>query len=487
MRNLIHKSRLPPGKYRLLWIFMLCALPLGLMIAVITPPGQSPDEPAQVVRATGLLHGAILGTRKLSINPDDQQPEMRGGVKVDTGLWVASFGQMSRIAGRLVYTAKDFEAVHAQQPNHLARFVNVPNTVTSFPDVFIPAAIGLGAGLLLHVPLYLCILLARLCMLFAFLLIGAAALVVATFGEALLLTVLLMPMTLFLAGNVNEDGMLIAMTCLACAALTRGTRLFWWLGLGLFVLVLCSKPPYIAMLGVFLLPLSSSNFWRRARGIALACLPLCLWVGLVAAFAAVQFDHPLYHPGPLFTGDRSILLDHSSPMINLHILLADPIRFITVPGMTIHDGGVQLLREMVGVLGLLQIVFPDSYYTLWGVSFALSLMGLLLCARPGREPPRRNAVISFVVVAVLILLTIWAIMIAQYLNWTQIGAPFVDGVQGRYWLILLPFFVLAVPWLGADFELPAIPPLAPASLTILLGVFDLAYIPARLVYTFYLY
>jgi hypothetical protein len=487
MRNLIHDIRIPPGKSRLLWIFMLCALPLGLMIAVITPPGQSPDEAAQVARAAGLLHGAVLGVRKAGLDPDDQKPTMWGGVKVDTGLFVAAFGQMTTIDGHRVFTAQDFAALRAQPPNHVATFANLPNTATFFPAVYVPAAIGLGVGQLLRQPPYVSFLLARLCMLLVFLSLGAAALAIAAFGEAVLLTVLLMPMTMFLAGTVNQDGVLIPMTCLACAALTRGGRGFWWLALCLFVLVLGSKPPYILLLGVFLLPLRGLAFWRRVRNVALACVPLWLWIVLVVAFVAVPFDHPPYHPGPLFAGQAEVMLYHSNPLANLHILLADPVRFITIPTATIYRNGIQTLREMIGVLGLLQIMLPNPLYTLWGLSFSLSVAGLLVCARPGPELPRRPAAIAFLSVVTLIILTVWAIMIVQYMSWTLVGARHVQGFEGRYGLILLPFLILAVPWLGEDFELPAIPPLAPAGLTILLGVFDLAYIPAKLVYAFYLH
>jgi hypothetical protein len=487
MRNLFEFFRARPGKARLLWIFMLCALPLGLAVTFITPPGQSPDEAAQVARAAGLLHGAILGVRKPGVDPDDQRPTVLAGVKVDTGLFVAAFGQMTTIAGRAVYTAQDFLAIRAQPPNHIMTFANLPNTATCFPAVYVPAAIGLGTGLALHARPYVSILLARLCMLATFMALGAAALAVAAYGEALLLTVLLMPMTLFLAGTVNQDGVLIAMTCLACAALTRRTRRFWWLGLCLFVLVLGSKPPYVLMLGVFLLPLFGPGFWRRVRAVAVTNVPLLLWVGIILAFVSVPFGDPPYHPGPLFAGNAGIMLDHSLPRANLHILLAAPGRFISIPLASLRQDGVQTLRELVGVLGRLQIMLPDPFYALWGVACGLSVIGLLVCARPGATPPPRQAAISFVWVMALILLTIWAIMIAAYMDWTLVGAPLIQGVQGRYLLVLLPFLLCAIPWLGEDFELPPIHPLVPAGLTIVLGLFDLAYIPFKLVTAYYLH
>jgi len=44
-------------------IFLVCALPTGLCLALLTPIGQVADEPAHIARAAGLLHGQIMGQR----------------------------------------------------------------------------------------------------------------------------------------------------------------------------------------------------------------------------------------------------------------------------------------------------------------------------------------------------------------------------------------------------------------------------------------
>jgi hypothetical protein len=49
------------GKSAVMALFLLCALPVTVFTALITPPGQSPDEETHFARALGLLHGAVLG------------------------------------------------------------------------------------------------------------------------------------------------------------------------------------------------------------------------------------------------------------------------------------------------------------------------------------------------------------------------------------------------------------------------------------------
>lgn len=472
------------GKSAVMALFLLCALPVTVLIALITPPGQSPDEPAHIARAAGLLHGAVLGVRQPGANAYSGRDEMQSGVKVNQGLLHAAFGATTQIGGHPVVTADDFLAMSAQPPQSERVFANIPNTVTYFPLTYVPATLGMALGLLLAggKP-FACIMLARFGMLTAYLALGMLALRVAAYGEALLLVVLLMPMSLFLAGTVNQDGMLIGLACLAGAALTRGTQGMRWLGLAMFVLLLLAKPPYLPLLGVFLLPLFAPGLLWRLRDVVVAALPVLLWAGLISALVVVPFDKPLYHPGLLFAGDRTVLLDHTDPAANLHILLAQPSRFFTVPWDTLHQLAAVKLAEMIGVLGLLQITMPVGYQVLWGIAIGVALAGLLFTSRPVALSAGMQAV-SFAWTAGLLAANVWLLFVMFYLTWTNVGLDFVDGVQGRYFLPLLPFLLFAVPSLRPRGKLP---PLLPAVPVVLLGLYDIGYIPLRLLNTYYLH
>ena len=260
------------SKSAIIAVFILCALPTGILVALITPPGQSPDEQAHLARAAGLLHGAVLGTRKMFTDPDNGKPEWRTGVKVDAGLENAPWGVTTAIAGRPVVTSQDFLTTDAIASNHNYVFPNIPNTVSYFPAAYLPATFALAVGLALHASPHTCFMLARLAMLAAFLLLGALTLWLAAWGEALLLTILLLPMTLFLAGTVNEDGMLTAMACLACAALTRNSRKGWLLGLLVFVLFLGQNRPISPCWGRFC---SLCSGRVSGGGCAMSRLPVC--------------------------------------------------------------------------------------------------------------------------------------------------------------------------------------------------------------------
>jgi len=486
MSRLVDALQRYTGKQAIILCFILCALPVGLLSALITPPGQSPDEPKHLARAAALLHLGILAGRRIGIDVEaapPQQPGLLTGLKVDSGIYLAAKAPTTEIAGRDVITAQDFLAIRAQPADHARMFTSAPNTATYFPAAYLPATLGLALGLACHAPPFACFLLARIFMLAAFLCLGWAALWVTAYGEAALLVVLIMPMTLFLAGSVTQDSVLIGMACLACACFTRNTHRARITALVLFSLFLMAKPPYILMLGAFLLPFFAPGLRTRLRDVSLACIPVAIWVALIVAFVVVPFGKQPYHPGPLYTGDRTVWMDHTNAAANLHILLSPPTRLITLPWDTLQYAGIQRWREMVGVLGALQIVLPDPYYRIWGLCGAVALVGLIFSRRPIFILPI-NMVVNFLFVSFLLCVTYWLLMIQFYLNWSNVGLDWIDGMQGRYSLPLLPFLLFAIPGFRWRFTLP---PLLPALPAIALGIFDIGYIPMKLVWNFYLH
>lgn len=479
------------GKSAVMALFLLCALPVVLITALITPPGQSPDEVTHYARALGLLHGAVLGVKQSDTDPLTGKIEWRTGVRVDAGDLGASFGSVTWLFNRPVETLDDWNKIEQAPQNPTLFYVNLPNTATYFPAAYVPGALGIAVAKygFNDTPLH-CFIMARLFMAAAFLLAGLATLYIAAYGEALLATVLLLPMTLFLAGTMNQDGLLTAMTCLAAACLTRATRGWRIAGLVAFALVLGAKPPYILLMGAFTLPLFAPGFWRRFLDMAVLLLPVLGWIVVIALFVVVPYGKQQYFPGPLYTGDHGVVMDHANAAAQLHILLERPRRFLALPYYsTMRDAYADFIT-VIGVLGPLQIVMPHSYYDWWGGCLVFAALGLLLTRRP-EVPPPRMALLNFIAIMGAIGVTYWLLDITFYLDWTNVGAPDIDGIQGRYLLLFLPFLLFAIPSLQSVPGLRrmrfTLPPLLLALPPAGMAVFDIGYIPLRLVLNYYLH
>ncbi|MDE2239836.1 MAG: DUF2142 domain-containing protein, partial [Rhodospirillales bacterium] len=199
---------------------------------------------------------------------------------------------------------------------------------------------------------------------------------------------------------------------------------------------------------------------------------------IIVLFITVPFSKPLYHPGPLFNG-ASALMDRTDATANLHILLANKARFVTLPVHTLALFGVDKLREMVGVLGLLQVTFPRWFYMLWWGAVGIAVLGAFVSPRPewSRSP---ISPLNVAVVLAVIILTAWLIMISFYLSWTNVGMDFIDGLQGRYALLLLPFLLLAIPALGGW-----LPEWVAAMPVLLMGGVDIGYVPLKILSFYY--
>nr|WP_205619741.1 DUF2142 domain-containing protein [Acidocella sp. MX-AZ02] len=462
-------------------LFLFCAFPVLVMSALLTPMGQSPDETSHIARADSLLHGNILLIHKTVEEPGAEAPIKVVGTKINAGLSAVAWGNYTQIYGHAVSAANNLSALHQVQWQHQRVFINIPNTAAYFPLAYIPGAVGLGIGKAIGLSPFNAVTLGRLATALAYVLIGAAALALANFGRPVLLAILLFPISLFLGGTFDQDGILIALSCLACAGLTRETEFGRAVAFASFVVVLLAKPPYLPMLAIFALPLARPGFWRRAGTVIVASLPVIVWAVIVILFVSVPVIKPSYHPGILFTGPAGTMFSQTDATANLHIMLADKARFITLPLHTLHIFGFGLLQEVIGKLGYKNLCFPDWFYECWWSAGVLALVSLLFTRRSIMSPIPM-ALLNNIAVLGLFVITAWLVILSFYFSWTQVGQDFIEGLQGRYVLLLLPFLPLAIPALGA--WLPEAVPMFPI---FLLGLLDIGYVPLKLAQFYYVH
>lgn len=417
--------------------FLLLVVPLAAVCALWVPLGQVPDEGPHVVRAASLLHGDIMGHRVDRINLESGAPD--AGFTANVGLaYAASFGtgetaplpQTATKAERLAWARAIPWSPHRS-------FVSSANTAAYAPPSYVPAAIALGIARLSGATPHWAAIAARCGNLLAFTLLGCLALAMTRRGQLLLLLTLGLPMTVWLAGSVNQDGLLIAVACLGMALLTRADRRSFWMGTALLALLALQKPPFLPLV---LLPLARSVAglgWRsRMAAAVLVAVPGVLWSLAVMHWVSVPLlPGASYHPGPLWPGDPHLIFRSSVAGAQVKVILAHPLRVALLPLTVQAAHFATYWRQCVGVVGDLTIDLPRWMYALWTLALLSALGALTGAARPlGRWLPLA-AVLALAGSAELIFLT-------QYMTWTPVGAARVDGVQGRYFIPMLPILLL---------------------------------------------
>lgn len=425
--------------------FLLLVVPLVAYCAWTVPFGQAPDEPTHIARADSVLRGEVMGYRVARVNAASGAAD--AGVTANFGLvYAASVGNgaMAPPSG-LTSTRARLAWARAIPWSPAPMFISSVNTAAYAPVAYMPAALALGIAESLGASPYSAGIAARFGNALGFTILGCLALALAGRGRLLLLVILGLPMTVWLAGSCNQDGLLIASAALALALLTRQDGRGFWAGTALLAILALQKPPFAALLLLPLVaPAAADRSWHSRLGAAvLVALPAMLWSLAVMRHVSVPLlPGAPYHPGPLWPGDPERLFRSAIPAMQLWVMLHHPLTVALLPLMEKVPAYTSLRTDLIGVLGVHDIRLPKVLYTLFTLALLSAMGALLTTACPIGNRPGAARIWTFLGVLVAGTGCIELIYMVQYLTWTPVGAARIDGVQGRYFLPLLPLMTM---------------------------------------------
>ena len=419
-----------------LFAFVVAVVALAgvLTSSLITPLNQIPDEPNHFFRATQISFGSLVGSKDAR----------SGGAELPTNTLLAA-GLFDDLVGRPTHkaalaTLRNLEWVGW---NTRTGFIAFPNTVTYGPVGYIPQAfavlIGRDAGLGVVRTYYL----ARLFASVTFVALAGCAIALCRNGALFLALAVSLPMSLFLAGSVSQDGMIIGLSALLAAVTTRlragahwGLGAWALAGLGFGILGM-AKPPGVAfaLIPLLVVPLSD---WRRGwicPAIALALTFAWLVCGVAPAKTALIVDARYSESGQVLW------------------IVHHPAQFLRMLLHTFNHFQWEYADTMIGRLGWLDTFLPDWLHPLALTLLAVALTGAFIVSRhtPDRPsvPTERGALcrawLSTAGIIAVQVTYVVGIATVLYITWTPVGAPIVDGVQGRYFLPALCFIVCLLP------------------------------------------
>ncbi len=422
-------ERLRPEK-----VFLVLALTFGLAVMIANPPFQAPDEGDHFYRAFQISEGTMVGQEGFG-NAGGSLPVIAFRVADPENISFHPEVKMTAAIWR-----KKAEPAWIDWSKAERAFCGFPHSVVYPPTSYVPQAAAIFTGRLLQVgPLGL-MYLARLAGFAASIALGYAALRRLPVFRWSALVLLLCPMSLYLFGSVESDGVLITAAFLLAAWLARiaseasdatGSKLSGLTQttlLALAALLAIAKFVYVPLtllVPVFLSPRLSC---ARARCVfAVAFLVLCLvplWLWSRAA------------SGVYLPGRSDIPID---PVAQGHFVAAHPLVFLSVLAKSIAGEAGGIHRWFVGTLGWGDTPLPEWYYATFGVGLMACLVVESCDARALCWKHRALLVGSAIVASVLIAA-------AQYAIWNSPGSlgP-IESLQGRYFLPVAPFLLLGFP------------------------------------------
>ena len=352
--------------------YLLYGLVMAVFLTWFMPPFQNPDELNHFFKADQISRGQIISDR--------------GGGHISVAIATANY------EADTTWTAQTLPAIF-------------PNTAIYPPALYVPAAAAIIAGKAMSLSVIQTLRLIR--MTNALLAIAIVALAIALAGAASTWIFLLcaLPMSVSVMTSVSQDGLIIALTALACALLLQ-PRARLGIASILLILIAMAKPPYTVLA---LALIATARAPRTSRLISAAALLACVltWTWIAHHYSAT----------PLRTDI------HVDTAEQIRHLLAAPLEIIRPTVRSLVVNRIIYGESFIGVLGRMELYLSDYYYLF--VAGVLLVFAIQLRPTPDWRTFGRTA--AAVVTGGIIFLSL-------YLVWTEVGARMVDGIQGRYFI-----------------------------------------------------
>ncbi|MBB3020113.1 putative membrane protein [Microvirga lupini] len=400
-------------------LYLAICVPTVLFLIFFRQPLGNPDETSHVARAYQVSKGVFL--------TEEAVPGLHPKGMVDEA-WFLLGSQVNKRRFETLDTALPvFQGFAWTGKDKLRRF----NSSVYFPAVFFPQAVGLKVARALNLNLVQSLQLASLLNAAICLIAIALAIHLAAAGKYFLALIGALPMTLHQIASVSPDGILIA-----------GSLLMFSLTL---TALMKSKVRPSTLLGVVVLGALTAATKLPYLMVALAALTMLWWIEpqrgrfilkyVIACMAMVSV--PLIWTKISNAGAvKHSLLIHTNPADQLAFLLTHPLEIPNLAFSTLYELLDSYLAQIIGVLGWLDAPLPSAAYIILGLGF----VAILLMDGISLQPLLRWITFAGFTSSVAL------IFLSLYLIWNPLGSrgP-IEGVQGRYFLPILPFLVFLIP------------------------------------------
>ena len=368
---------------------------LGVTYVFVTPPMRVPDEHLHFFRAAAIANGHLIpnGGGKPDASPIPQ------GLK--TLVWVMSWVDKDGKFNKPQFqTAIRIPLEPVKQP-----VVEFPAWYTPMP--YLPQTFALVVARVANIRPLIAFYGGRLANLAVAITLIALAMRVAPSYRNIVAATAMLPMALYEFASFSADALTLAAAILFTALLVEHGSVRASAAVG-FVLGVC-KPAY------FLLAFLA----RRARLIVIATMA----VATALAFAYAHMASYQQRGG--------IPIDAVS---QLRCVIHDPLHFVGIMARDLMLHAAYYLEGMIGRLGLNEFSLPVPVV----IIEVLTLIAAAISST--RIVPVRDRVLALLVVVG----TGVGVVLSQYMIWSIVCGDAIEGVQGRYFLPVLPAGLLAI-------------------------------------------
>lgn len=423
--------------------FIVCALVFGLTFLVVTPPFQTPDEFNHFYRAYQISEGHWTAIKK-----DNRV----GG---DLPLSLVKIAQPFRTMPRKTTVTTRWSTIREQSHVPLLAekriFIDFPNTGMYSPVSYLPQALSITVLRSFNsAPIYI-FYGARLFTLFFWICCMTFIIRSLPIYQWLFTLLALLPMSISTHMSLSADVMtnLLAFAVIAysfdLAYRKNNFSTHHIIGFTILaVLLALAKVVYLPLiLFFFLIPqkkfLSTFSYYKY--------LFILFGFSFVTALMWSLFMNSLYVPYSLYNPEfkenpifQTCMSSCANMEDQLHYIANQGWPLLTMFFYSLYHTFGMYSRGFIGTFGWL-----DTYMAAWAVVLAY-LVIFIVAIGSGNKNTITGWKLKFLLVSVFFI-TMTLILLSQWLTWSCVGAEYVDLIQGRYLIPVLPllFMLLYVP------------------------------------------
>lgn len=338
-------------------------------------------------------------------------------------------------------------------------FVKFPSSAQYTPVIYIPQTIGIRVGRIIHRSLGSMVLTGRLFNLLAYIVMVIIAIKVAKRGKWVYVVIALFPVAIQQAASLSADVMTTGLAFITIAYIHSlffqkdilQSRQRWTLLLLAVLLSLTKQTSIVLLAPLIFLP---NGLFKNLKA-KLVFVSSVLFFGLLSIVTWYLIIKHQYHN---LNTTQNAGIQNVMPVTQLKHIIIHPLSFVAV-----------LFRSFV-FEGFKGIPTPDFYWnSMFGtfswftykLPIAFMIMGysllLLMLLHKDSESDRNEVWLATIQTGVFVLSVLF-IAVALYLAWTPVDVGQVSGIQGRYFIpiipLLIPVFAVIGRWVRVSFDKP---------------------------------
>lgn len=422
--------------------FTVLAIVVGFFFVVTNPPGFGLDERAHFMRTYLVSHGDFFPNKVGAFLPINLVQFVGSSTAdlLDNDTTSFFVSRHDTDMGR--YSSFFKEPFSAEKVNDVSTNSQLLASNAYSPVGYLHMALVTKVAQFLGMPMIYSMYFSRIINLIIYILIIILAIKVIPRYKWLIVAVALLPTAIYQASSMSLDPLVTALSFLVTAYAVR-----FWLGekktitkkqiliiLASFIVIALIKTPYVGLLLLFL-GLPSNRFESKK----LSYIIKAGWLagGFLAALSWVYINRAI-------TPSLVLLQPGDANMREqLHFIFAHPISVIEALARTHYESIDHTLGSLFGRAGDRQVGLPNAFMYIFFVLGA-GLSALVGSRVKVQTLTKRDSRIFNVLLVATIVGVISLVSVTLYITFTPVGATSIQGIQGRYFLPILPVVIICI-------------------------------------------